>query len=122
MGTIELTLTRLKKFLFFRYIKKEKIGFIFSNRAMLQAAESVNIELDKFFDWAEQNRTLYFAEMLYSAYLVWCQESYLKPVFGKSELIYAFGNVSDEKRKDVLKTWADSESFGVKKKKEKESQ
>lgn len=119
MGTIELQLTQFKKVLFLVLPKKRNVGFMFVNKAMLVAAENAKIELNKFFEWADKNRTLYFAEMLYAAYVVWCQSKYNKPVFSKSELIYSFGLLSDAEREKVLKVWSQSETFGVRKNKKK---
>ena len=119
MGLIEVQLIRLKKFLFFRFPKKEKTGFHFCNKAILIVAENAKIELDEFFNWADANRTLYFAEMLFAAYLVYCQENYQRPKFTKGELIYSFGLLNDEQRQKVIKAWANSERFAVKEGKKK---
>lgn len=114
MGTIKLTLTHLRKFWFLRIPRKIKTGFTFSNMAILIACRNLKIDLDEFFDWADKNRTLYFAEMLHSAYVVYCQERYIKPVFDKQQLLFAFGLLTEDKRKEVMTVWAQSESFGVK--------
>jgi hypothetical protein len=82
--------------------------------AILIACRNLKIDLDEFFDWADKNRTLYFAEMLHSAYVVYCQERYIKPVFDKQQLLFAFGLLTEDKRKEVMTVWAQSESFGVK--------
>lgn len=119
MGKIELKLTRFKKFLFFRIAKKEKVGFHFINRAMLIASENLNIDIDDFFDWADKNRTLYFAELMYSAYLTWCQDNYKEPVFNKQSLLFSFGLLEESDKKKIFETWSRSESFGVKKSKKK---
>lgn len=120
MGKIELTLTQYQKVFFvFHRAKKIKAGFHFCNRAMLIAAENTKIELDKFLEWAQKNQTLYFTEMLYAAYVVYCQDRYQSPEFDKSGLILSFGLLPDEKQKQVLKTWAYSEGFGVKSPKKK---
>jgi len=119
MGTIELTLTRFIKFWFLRFKSKTKVGFCFWNEAILFTARRLNIELDSFFDWAKKNQTLYFSEMLYSAYEVWCKENYQKPLFNKSELLISFSLLPEKKQKKIMKVWQESESFGVKESKKK---
>ena len=119
MGTIELTLTQIKKFWFLAFRKKVKVGFSFTNIAMLICARNLKIDLDDFFDWAEKNQTLYFSEMLYAAYLAFCQSRYIKPQLTKKELLSGFSELDEDKQKEVLTVWRDSESFGVKKDKKK---
>jgi len=119
MGRIELILTHFRKFWFLRFPAKIKVGFLFWNEAILFVAREMKIELKDFFEWAEKNQTLYFTEMLYASYLVWCKENYVKPKLSKRELVYSFSLLSESKQKEVLKVWQESESFGVKEEKKK---
>lgn len=119
MGRIELILTHFRKFWFLRFPVKIKVGFLFWNEAILYAAREMKIELKDFFEWAQKNQTLYFTEMLYASYLVWCKENFIKPKLNKKELIYSFSLLPESKQKELMKTWSESESFGVKEEKKK---
>jgi hypothetical protein len=79
----------------------------------------MKIELKDFFSWAEKNQTLYFTEMLYASYLVWCKENFVKPKLSKRELVYSFSTLPESKQKELMKVWQESESFGVKEEKKK---
>lgn len=119
MGTIELILTHFRKFWFLRFKSKIKVGFCFWNDAILLTCRNMKIELKDFFQWAEKNQTLYFSEMLYAAYLIWCKENYHRPSLSKQDLLYSFSIAKIEDQKAVMQTWRDSESFGVKEDKKK---
>jgi hypothetical protein len=119
MGRIELILTHFRKFWFIRIPVKIKVGFLFWNEAILLVAREMKIELKDFFSWAEKNQTLYFTEMLYASYLVWCKENFVKPKLSKRELVYSFSTLPESKQKELMKVWSESESFGVKEEKKK---
>jgi hypothetical protein len=119
MGEIELYLTHFRKFWFLRFPVKIKVGFLFWNEAILFVAREMKIELKDFFEWAEKNQTLYFTEMLYASYLVWCKENFVKPKLSKRELVYSFSTLPESKQKELMKVWSESESFGVKEEKKK---
>lgn len=119
MGEYELKLTRLKKFWFIRIPVKIRVGFLFWNEAIIICSRDLKIELKDFFDWAEKNNTLYFTQMLFAAYILWCKENYKKPALSKHELIYAFTTLPEDKQKELMMVWKDSESFGVKQEKKK---
>jgi hypothetical protein len=114
MGTIELQLTQFRRFGFVHYKRKLKVGFCFWNEAILQTSRRVKIKLDDFFKWAETNQTIYFSEMLYSAYVVWCKEKYQVPELDKKQLLRGFADLSESEQKEILNVWQESESFGVK--------
>ena len=74
MNSIELKLTHNKKVWFFYLPKKITVGFSFINQAILIACDNAGIEVDKFFEWAKKNQTLYFSEMIYATYIAYCQQ------------------------------------------------
>lgn len=120
MGEIELILSKVCKFWFFQYTKKVRTGFLFTNKAFLILSENIKLSLDDLFDWSEKNQTLYFLEMLYAAYLNYCQTKYQRPALNKQELSLAFAILPEEKRKNIIAVWGNAENFGLEKSKKKQ--
>lgn len=119
MGLIELTLYKVIKFWFIQYKKKNKTGFLFTNKSFLILSENMKLSLDDLFDWSEKNQTLYFIEMLYASYLNYCQSVYRKPDFNKQELSLAFAILPEDEKNKVFTTWGNAENFGLEKSKKK---
>lgn len=119
MGLIELTLYKVIKFWFIQYTKKNKTGFLFTNKSFLILSENMKLSLDDLFDWSEKNQTLYFIEMLYASYLNYCQSVYRKPDFNKQELSLAFAILPEDEKNKVFTTWGNAENFGLEKSKKK---
>ena len=96
------------------YYRNRQAGFSFSNHATLILSQNIGIDLADLPKWAKENQTMYAAEMMYSAYLAYCQENYQKPVFSKKKLSEGISRMSDEDLKRIITAWNDSVSIGAK--------
>jgi hypothetical protein len=96
------------------YYRNRQAGFSFSNHATLILSQNIGIDLADLPKWAKENHTLYAAEMMYSAYLAYCQENYKKPVFSKKKLSEGINRLSEDDLKRIISTWNDSAKIGVK--------
>lgn len=120
MGKIEIILSKVKKVWFIQYTRKVRTGFLFTNKAFLILSENTGKTLDELFDWSEKNQTLYFLEMLYAAYLNYCQSNYKMPELNKQELSLSFAILPENDKKKIIETWANAENFGLEQSKKKQ--
>lgn len=63
--------------------------------------------------WADKNRNIFMAEMLWAAYLANCQENYKKPVFDKARFLQGYAKLPDSEQKRIIECWNESKEFGV---------
>lgn len=114
IGRITIQIPFLFSFAGLTWFKSRQAGFSFNNRATLILSENVNRTIDQLPKWIEENRTLYFSEMLYAAYLSHCQETYTKPKFSREKLTQGYLRLSEEDQKRIIKAWNEANSTGAK--------
>lgn len=114
IGRITLNIPLACNFSGLTYYRKRQAGFSFTNHATLILSQNVGIDLSELPEWAKKNQTIYFAEMLYAAYLAWSQENYKKPIFSKQKISEGFTKLSETEQKSIISVWNDSLTLGAK--------
>ena len=114
IGRIKIQVPFLFSFAGLTWFKFRQAGFSFTNKATLILAENIGKKIDEVPKWVDENRTLYFSEMLYAAYLAYCQENYTKPVFSKEKLIQGYLRLDESEQKRIVGAWNESVTFGAK--------
>lgn len=96
------------------WYRKRQAGFSFTNHATLILSQNIGVDISELPEWAKKNQTLYFAEMLFAAYLAWSQENYKKPIFTKQKISEGFTKLSEYDQKSIIKAWNESLTMGAK--------
>jgi hypothetical protein len=115
IGRITIPIPYQTKVFGLSFFRKRQAGFSFTNHATLLISQHTGVELSKVPEWAKENKTLYFIETLYAAYIAWCQENYKSPVFDKQRLMVGFNQLDEDRQKMIVKVWNESTTFGAKK-------
>lgn len=103
-----------------------EIGFSFTNMAMYLFHDANGFKTSKDYqDWiATRNETILVNEMLYYAYVAYCQLNRKKVKFTKEQIQKGILLSSMEVQAKIMKCWSESETFGqsAKKKPQKAKQ
>ena len=114
IGRIKLNIPFLFSFAGLIWFKNRQAGFSFCNRTTLILAENIGKSIDEIPKWVDENRALYYGEMLYAAHLAYCQENYIKPTWTRKKLIEGYMKLPEEEQKKIVKAWNDSVNIGAK--------
>jgi hypothetical protein len=114
IGRIETYIPFAYSFAGLSYNKTRQVGFSFNNHATLILAQNIGIELSKLQEWAKENKTLHFMEMMFAAYISHCRETYQKPKVTKQKLIEGLNRLPEDELKKIVAAWNDSVSIGAK--------